>query len=89
MGRQFRPEEAEESRGRLRKRLNEYAKTARGIVSGLESIAYDRPPWHNNTWYPGVAVYLHDEIATAEELERLIRDIEIHELTEEELEDGG
>ena len=34
-----------------------------------------------------VAVFLHDEIATAEELERMIRDIEVHELTEEELAD--
>lgn len=36
-----------------------------------------------------VAVYLHDEIATAEELIRLINDIKVHELTEEELADKG
>jgi hypothetical protein len=34
-----------------------------------------------------VGVYLHDEIATAEELERMIKNIKIHELTEEELAD--
>jgi len=36
-----------------------------------------------------VAIYLHDEIATADELGRMIDNIEIDILTEEELADRG
>jgi hypothetical protein len=58
-----------------------------GVIRSLENLEGDRRQKH--PFHPGVAVYLHDQIATAEELERMLRDTTIYTLTEEELADEG
>ena len=57
------------------------------ILENLNSLEYDGHPAKRKEEFPGVKVYLHDEIATAEELEKMILGVEIHILTQEELDD--
>ena len=82
MGRQFRSRQAEVEAGYIEGVNTVLAEQVRQVKVFLEDMEQATRSKHSM-----VAVFLHDEIATAEELERMIRDIEVHELTEEELAD--
>ncbi len=79
MGGEFRSEEAEESRQRLKQRIEVIQLQVQGILDALDLIYYDK---HKSTGprnnYPGVDVNLHDEIAAAEDLNRMLNNVDIY-----------